>query len=216
MSSEGGMHEQTALAPVLYSVTDGQVRPMPILSDGIPARVTDSSPTDLATQVFARLMDEPKLTCACAESCSGGLVAHGITLNAGASEVFLGGVVSYSNEAKIGILGVPEEIIASVGAVSEECARAMAEGTRRVFGSDLAVSTTGIAGPSGGTARKPVGLVHFAVTSELGTRAVQRTFPGDRQAVIDAAARMAYSLLLDEIPAVRSAKSAATAPGDPN
>lgn len=200
--------------PVLYSVTDGQIRPTPIPSDGIPARVTDVSPTELATQVFARLLDEPELTCACAESCSGGLVAHGITLNAGASEVFLGGIVSYSNEAKIGILGVPEEIIASVGAVSEECARAMAEGTRRMFGSDLAVSTTGIAGPSGGTARKPVGLVHFAVTSELGTRAVQRTFPGDRHAVIEAAARMAYTLILEEIPALRAARSGTADPGD--
>src|SRR5687768_12710205 len=105
------------------------------------------------------------VTVATAESCTGGNVAHQITGIPGSSDYFLGGVVSYANDVKRDVLGVPEAILANPGAVSAPCARAMAEGARRLMGADLAVATTGIAGPLGGTARKPVGLVYLAVAS---------------------------------------------------
>jgi PncC family amidohydrolase len=143
------------------------------------------------------LGDSPRLTIAAAESCSGGEVAHRITSVAGSSNYFLGSIVSYSNESKIGLLGVPREIIETRGAVSEECARAMAEGARRVFGADVAVSTTGIAGPGGATARKPVGLVYTAVAAEAGVTCEEHHFSGDRTAVIDAAASAALRSLLE-------------------
>jgi PncC family amidohydrolase len=138
-----------------------------------------------------------RLTVAAAESCTGGEVAHRITAIAGSSNYFLGSIVSYSNEAKVGLLGVPREVIDNHGAVSEECARAMAEGARRVFAADVAVSTTGIAGPGGATRRKPVGLVYLAVAGAQGVACQRHQFAGDRQAVIDAAAEAALGLLVE-------------------
>ena len=153
----------------------------------------------------ALLADQPRLTIAAAESCSGGEVAHRITAIAGSSAYFLGSIVAYANEAKRALLGVPQEILDTRGAVSEECARAMAEGARRAFGADLAVSTTGIAGPGGATARKPVGLVYVAVAGPDGIFAEEHHFPGDRAAVVDAAAEAALRLLLDRVHAVFAA-----------
>jgi PncC family amidohydrolase len=137
------------------------------------------------------------VTVATAESCTGGNVAHQITRVSGSSGYFLGGVVSYANEVKQQVLGVPAQVLANPGAVSEPCARAMAEGARAVLGADLAVATTGIAGPLGGTARKPVGLVYLAVASTEGTTVEEHVFPGDREAVIDAATRRALELLIE-------------------
>jgi nicotinamide-nucleotide amidase len=102
------------------------------------------------------------LKLATAESCTGGLVAGALTAIAGSSDVFEGGLVTYSNAAKTRFLGVEPKMLASHGAVSEPVARAMAEGALAALGADLAVSITGVAGPGGGTADKPVGLVHFA------------------------------------------------------
>ena len=155
------------------------------------------------------LADQPRLTIAAAESCSGGEVAHRITAVAGSSAYFLGSIVAYANEAKRALLGVPQEILKTRGAVSEECARAMAEGARRAFGADLAVSTTGIAGPGGATARKPVGLVYVALAGPDGTVAEQHRFPGDRTAVVDAAAEAALHLL------VRGVEAALAGPRTP-
>ena len=111
------------------------------------------------------VLAEKGMTCATAESCTGGGVGYTITSVSGASAVFWGGVISYDNSVKRDVLGVPEEVLATKGAVSSECAAAMAEGARRLLKTDLAVSLTGIAGPGGGTAEKPVGLVWFGLAS---------------------------------------------------
>jgi len=122
-------------------------------------------------------------TLAVAESCTGGLLSAHLTDVPGASEVFLGGVVSYSNEAKVQMVNVPHEMLVEHGAVSEEVARAMAEGVRARFGSDWGAGITGIAGPTGGTKEKPVGLVHWAVAGPDGVSAKHHVFLGDRPIV---------------------------------
>ena len=146
---------------------------------------------------LVKALAERKMTCATAESCSGGGVGHSITRVSGASAVFWGGVVSYDNSVKRDVLGVPEEVLATQGAVSRECAAAMAEGARRLLRTDLAVSVTGIAGPGGGTAEKPVGLVWFGVASKSRTITEKKIFPGDREAVRTAAIEHALQLLLN-------------------
>jgi nicotinamide-nucleotide amidase len=120
---------------------------------------------------------------AVAESCTGGLLAERITSISGSSRYFVGGAVVYSNELKTKFAGVPESLIAKHGAVSREVAAAMAEGIRKRCNSTLGVGITGIAGPSGGTEEKPVGLVYHALASEGGTEVVERKFPGDRKRI---------------------------------
>lgn len=144
----------------------------------------------------ALLRGRSDVTIAAAESCTGGEVGHRIVTLAGSSDYFLGGIVAYANSAKAALLHVPQPVLDAVGAVSAECARAMAEGARAAYGARIAVSTTGIAGPGGATARKPVGLVYvgLAVDGEA-TIAEEHHFPGDRTAVIDAAAERALELL---------------------
>lgn len=149
--------------------------------------------------VVGRLLREQHATLAIAESCTGGLIASKITDVPGASDYFLAGVVSYANEAKIGLLGVPEEIIRQYGAVSEECARAMAEGVRRVSGADYAVATTGIAGPTGGTTEKPVGLVYIAVSDTKGTIVQKHFWPGTREQFKQRVSEMALGMLRKRI-----------------
>lgn len=139
------------------------------------------------------------ITVAVAESCTGGEVSHRITAIAGSSVYFLGSIVSYSNSAKANLLGVPADILENPGAVSEPCARAMAEGARRAFGTDVAIATTGIAGPGGGTARKPVGLVYISASGPTGTIVTEHHFPGDRHGVIAAAATAALDLLVETV-----------------
>ena len=141
---------------------------------------------------------EKKMTCATAESCTGGGVGYAITDVSGASAVFWGGVISYDNSVKRDILGVPAEVLATQGAVSSECAAAMAEGARRRLNTDLAVSITGIAGPGGGSAEKPVGLVWFGLASKAGTATEKKIFSGDREAVRTAAIEHALTLLLGD------------------
>ena len=142
------------------------------------------------------LVEGSPLTLATAESCTGGKVAYRITSQAGSSNYFLGSIVSYANSAKQSLLGVPAGVLETRGAVSTECAAAMAEGARRVFGADLAVATTGIAGPGGATARKPVGLVFLALAGPAGTTVEEHHFQGDRTEVIDAATERALELLV--------------------
>ena len=134
-----------------------------------------------------------------AESCTGGLIGASITDIPGASEVFLGGVVSYSNDAKEGILGVSHSVLIEHGAVSEQTARQMVEGSIRLFDSDYAVAVTGIAGPGGATPEKPVGLVYIAVADGPRTVVTRNVFKGDRQEVRESTVREACSLLTDMV-----------------
>jgi PncC family amidohydrolase len=136
------------------------------------------------------------VTVAAAESLTGGNVSARITKLAGSSAYFLGGIVAYSNEAKASLLGVSEETLATRGAVSAECAREMAEGARRAFGADVAVATTGIAGPGGATERKPVGLVYIALAGPDGVTTEEFHFPGGRATVTDASTEAALLMLL--------------------
>jgi nicotinamide-nucleotide amidase len=130
-----------------------------------------------------------------AESCTGGLIAAALTAIAGSSDVVERGFVTYSNEAKAEMLGVPARLIASVGAVSAEVARAMAEGALARSPADVALSVTGIAGPGGGTAAKPVGLVFLGAQRRGGAPVVERhVFPGDRAAVRAASVAAAFRL----------------------
>lgn len=138
------------------------------------------------------------LTVATAESCTGGLVAAALTAVPGSSAVVDRGFVTYSNAAKIALLGVPAGVVAAHGAVSEPVARAMAEGARVHAGVDLAVSVTGIAGPGGGSTDKPVGLVHFGCASPGGViHAVRRFGEIGRQNVRLDSVRVALGLLRD-------------------
>jgi len=132
---------------------------------------------------------------ACAESCTGGLVQAALTEVPGSSEVFNGGVVSYSNQAKINILGVKPEIINNFGAVSSECADAMARGALKLFNADFAVSVTGIAGPDGGSDDKPVGTVWFGVACNNECKTFCRKLPGERGEVRLRAVRHALAAL---------------------
>lgn len=117
---------------------------------------------------------------ATAESCTGGLVGNLLTDVAGSSDYVLGGVISYSNEAKRDLLGVPDALLQRFGAVSEPVALAMAEGARRRFGADYGISITGIAGPGGGSPEKPVGLVYLGVATARATRGERYLWQGDR------------------------------------
>jgi nicotinamide-nucleotide amidase len=136
------------------------------------------------------------LKIATAESCTGGLIAGCLTEIAGSSDVIERGFVTYSNEAKIEMLGVPKMLITLHGAVSEQVARAMAEGALARSLADITISVTGVAGPGGGTKEKPVGLVHFACAGRgRPTVAHHEVFPGDRAAVRDATVQTAFAIL---------------------
>lgn len=138
---------------------------------------------------------------AVAESCTGGFIAHRVTNVPGASAVFLAGYVTYANAAKVRALGVDPALIDAHGAVSEEVARAMAEGARRAAGADHALATTGIAGPGGGSAAKPVGTVFVALATKLGSTAVERHhFPTDREHFKNLTSQYALDLLRRQLP----------------
>ena len=137
------------------------------------------------------------LTFATAESCTGGLIPKKITDIAGCSSVYHGGVVSYSNFVKENVLGVSGETLATVGAVSRETAEQMALGVRRITGADVAVATTGIAGPGGGTAEKPVGLVYISALFREKTVVTKNIFPGTREEVREQAANKALEMAIE-------------------
>lgn len=138
-------------------------------------------------------------TLATAESCSGGLIAHRITNVAGSSGYFLGGVVSYSNGAKIDFVNVDEKSLEEHGAVSEVVAREMAEGVLERFQTDVGLSVTGIAGPGGGSSEKPVGLVFIAVAEPRGTHVARHLLSGDRESIKKQTADHALAMVLEHI-----------------
>lgn len=158
--------------------------------------MAEPSPDPLAEAVLTACRRQG-LRLATAESCTGGMVAAALTDIAGSSDVVERGFVTYSNDAKSELLAVPPALIAAQGAVSREVAAAMAAGALARAPVDLAVSVTGIAGPGGGSAAKPVGLVWFGVGRKGGAIATEsHVFPGDRAAVRLAATRQALQLLL--------------------
>jgi nicotinamide-nucleotide amidase len=134
-------------------------------------------------------------TLAVAESCTGGLIAQRITAVSGSSRSFLGGAVVYCNELKTAFAGVPPQLIAEHGAVSREVAEALAQGIRHITGATLGLGVTGIAGPTGGTETKPVGLVYIALSDAQKTESVEKTFHGDRQRIREWAAQQALDLI---------------------
>ena len=144
---------------------------------------------------IGRMLTESGKTISCAESCTGGLISELFTSVPGSSGYFLGAVTSYANSVKTGVLGVSEETIARYGAVSSECVKEMAEGIRRITGSDFSVATSGIAGPGGGSPEKPVGLVWIAVSSENGTETFSHTYKNDRRRNIERFAASALNHL---------------------
>ena len=146
-------------------------------------------------EVCLALLKDQGLSLACAESCTGGLIAKRITDLAGASSVFHGGVVSYTNEVKHGVLGVPRELLDQFGAVSAPVAEAMAEGARRTLGADLAVSATGVAGPDPDDRGNPVGLVYVALAWDGGVFVRTVHAAGPRERVRTVAASHAFDLL---------------------
>lgn len=159
-------------------------------------------PEDI-TQRASRLVAVCKsrgLSIATAESCTGGLIAGAITEIAGASDVFERGFVTYANEAKVEMLGVPQEVLNGHGAVSEPVARAMAEGALANSASALGIAVTGIAGPGGGTPEKPVGLVHLACAQRgQPTLHLREIFKGDRTVIRLATVAAALDLALKRI-----------------
>ena len=144
---------------------------------------------------IGKMLNDSGKTVSCAESCTGGLISELFTSVPGSSGYFLGAVTSYANSVKTGVLGVSEETIARYGAVSSECVREMAEGIRRITGSDYSVATSGIAGPGGGSPEKPVGLVWIAVSSENGTETFSHTYKNDRRRNIERFAASALNHL---------------------
>lgn len=150
---------------------------------------------DTLESCIGRLLNESGKTLSAAESCTGGLISSLITGVPGSSSYYLGSVTSYANSVKTDVLGVAPEIIEKHGAVSSECVAAMAEGVRKLTGSDFSVATSGIAGPGGGTESKPVGLVWIGVSSEHGTETYSMNFRNDRKRNIERFASSALNLL---------------------
>jgi PncC family amidohydrolase len=152
----------------------------------------------LPEQVVVSVFRERKLKLALAESCTGGMIAERITSIPGASDIFNGAIVCYANDIKRDLLGVPQGLLETEGAVSASCAKAMAEGARKSLKSDIAVSVTGIAGPGGGTPTKPVGCVFIGIATKGSVTAERHLFTGDRAAIrqqaTDAALRLAVGI----------------------
>jgi nicotinamide-nucleotide amidase len=160
------------------------------LGDAIFARNEETMADVVARRLFAA-----KLTLATAESCTGGLLAHYLTNVPGSSDYFLEGLITYSNRSKINLLGIKPAIIREYGAVSEETARSMAENVRRQADTDLALAVTGIAGPSGGSDPKPVGLVYIALASPDGVSCRRFNFLGKRENIKERAAIASLNML---------------------
>lgn len=156
------------------------------------------STDNVAYEIGKKLLSRSESLCV-AESCSGGLIAHRITNVPGASAYFLGGVVAYSNMAKIRLLGVQESVLAAHGAVSEQVVRQMAEGVIALFGAHWSIAVTGIAGPGGGSPVKPVGLVYLCVANPKNSFVECHTFRGSREEIKTQTAERALNLLWERL-----------------
>lgn len=154
-----------------------------------------SDSEDTLERCIGRILSSSGKTVSVAESCTGGTISSLLTSVPGSSEYYLGSVTSYANSVKTDVLQVPEEIIQKYGAVSSECVASMAEGVRRLTGSDYSVATSGIAGPGGGSEEKPVGLVWIGVSSDKGTETFSAVFKGDRKRNIERFAATALNYL---------------------
>lgn len=154
-----------------------------------------SEQDDTLQECIGRLLIKHGKTLSAAESCTGGTISAMLTSVAGSSAYYLGSVTSYANSVKTGVLGVDPQIIETYGAVSSECVAQMAEGVRKLTGSDFSVATSGIAGPGGGSDSKPVGLVWIGVSSQKGTETFKMTFRGDRKRNMDRFASSALDTL---------------------
>jgi nicotinamide-nucleotide amidase len=222
--SEGRLHEK--LSSLLEETGEIGIAFLPT-SSGVDLRLTikGNSPTEAARKLdrFEKRIREKvekyiygageetlekgvgdllrlkKLTVAVAESCTGGLLGKKFTNVSGSSDYFLGGVVSYSDELKMKLLGVPHEVLESEGAVSEKCALSMAEGVKKLTGGDYGISITGIAGPTGGTVDKPVGLVYIGIASDKGSLARKYVFTKERDLNRELSAQTALNLLRLEL-----------------
>jgi nicotinamide-nucleotide amidase len=200
--------EATVCARDLEIHVDLVVRPG---GESAAAKLTDALVVAFSGELFARDDERPVeeivldlcrgegLTLATAESCTGGLIGARLTEVAGASDVFLGGVIAYSNEVKEKQLGVSGDLLRAHGAVSAEVGAAMADGARTALGADLAIADTGIAGPGGGTSEKPVGLVFLAVNGPGGAHTTRLQLPGDRETVRARATALALHTLRREL-----------------
>ncbi len=162
--------------------------------DEMPAAIPAPPELEQAA-ACGRLLEARGWRLAVAESCTGGLLGDWLTNIAGSSAWFLGGVIAYDDRVKIGVLGVPAALIREHGAVSEPCAAALAARARALIGTDVAVAITGIAGPGGGTAAKPVGTTYIGIASAAGTTVAHHTWSGNRRENKAASARAALALL---------------------
>ena len=157
----------------------------------------DVKSTRELTEILAQKMIEAGKTIATAESCTGGNIAHNITLLAGSSQYFLGSVVSYSNEVKMNVLGVNKEDLDKYGALSQAVVESMALGACKTIGSDFSVATSGIAGPGGGSEEKPVGTVWMATSNGAKVVSKKWIFDGNREEIIEKATKSAIFMLLE-------------------
>lgn len=189
LSIYGGIREEEE-----SRIEEELVKLRPILGDSLY-----SDHDDTLQECIGRMLSEAGRTVSAAESCTGGTISALFTEVPGSSEYYLGSVTSYANSVKTGVLGVDPEIIEKYGAVSSECVAMMAEGVRRLTGSDFSVATSGIAGPGGGSDTKPVGLVWIGVSSERGTETLCMTFKGDRKRNIERFAASALDTLRQKI-----------------
>lgn len=162
----------------------------PVLGDALY-----SEQDDTLQECIGRILFSHGKTVSAAESCTGGTISALLTSVPGSSQYYLGSVTSYANSVKTGVLGVKQDIIEEYGAVSSECVAAMAEGVRKLTGSDFSVATSGIAGPGGGSDEKPVGTVWIGVSSAEGTETCRFTFRGDRKMNMDRFASHALNTL---------------------
>lgn len=153
----------------------------------------------LLAKKLGRLCKERKLTLSVAESCTGGMIGAAITAIPGSSAYFYGGIISYSNEVKRAMLGVPQNILDKKGAVSAETVKAMVIGVQRLCRTDCGIAVSGVAGPDGGTKQKPVGLVYVGIGSEKKAKAFKYYFKGNRQEIRKQTTQAALKRMIEEI-----------------